>query len=77
MDNLIRVIARDGSVMCCAVDSTKIAGEAERDLHNGILHIALDQTGAVRHNGELAGRTAAASLSAWRAGQFPWAARSC
>ena len=30
MDNLIRVIARDGSVMCCAVDSTKIAGEAER-----------------------------------------------
>ena len=30
MDNLIRVIAQDGSVMCCAVDSTKIAGEAER-----------------------------------------------
>ena len=30
MDNLIRVIARDGSVMCCAVDSTKIAEEAER-----------------------------------------------
>ena len=24
-----------------------------------------------------AGRTAAASLSAWRAGRFPWAARSC
>ena len=30
MDNLIRVLERDGSVMCCAVDSTKIAGEAER-----------------------------------------------
>ena len=30
MNNLIRVIARDGSVMCCAVDSTKIAAEAER-----------------------------------------------
>lgn len=25
----------------------------------------------------LCGRTAAASLSAWRAGRFPWAARSC
>lgn len=30
MDNLIRVIAGDGSVMCCAVDSTAIAAEAER-----------------------------------------------
>ena len=29
MDNLIRVIARDGSAMCVAVDSTKIAAEGE------------------------------------------------
>ncbi len=30
MKNLTRVIARDGSVMCCAVNSTAIVAEAER-----------------------------------------------
>lgn len=31
MDNLIRVIARDGSVMCCAVDSTKMRRRGRAD----------------------------------------------
>ncbi len=30
MDNIVRVISEDGSVICCAIDSTQIAAEAER-----------------------------------------------